>query len=165
MLNFRLQYIYQNFPLIGGVLIKIEKRVIPYTPVIIAFLLLFSFFISFGLFVNSLETNESLQNILFEIVENDPKAQREMSSGEIATFSNEVTNDVLNFTKGVLKYPIYLLGVSTLLSLVALFTMRINKFMSAIILSMAGVLSIFTLLPPVLLFFASNRLFKTASNN
>ncbi|ANU19361.1 hypothetical protein BBI15_03630 [Planococcus plakortidis] len=114
---------------------------------------------------NSLDTNQSIQNVLIEIFENDPKAQREMNPEEITAISEQYTNDILSFVQNALKYPFYLLGIAALLSLVALFTIKLNKYVSALLLLFAGLLSIFTLLPPILLFFASNNLFKTSSQN
>ncbi|WP_257785652.1 DUF4064 domain-containing protein [Planococcus plakortidis] len=131
----------------------------------IAFLLLVILFISTGLLANSLDTNQSIQNVLIEIFENDPKAQREMNPEEITAISEQYTNDILSFVQNALKYPFYLLGIAALLSLVALFTIKLNKYVSALLLLFAGLLSIFTLLPPILLFFASNNLFKTSSQN
>ena len=149
----------------GGIHIETNKRRLPYRLVAISFLLLFILFIGTGFFANSLNTNQTVQNVLIEIFENDPKAQREMSSEEISATSEQFTSDILIFVQKFLKYPFYMLGISALLSLIALFTMKLNKFISALLLSLAGVLSIFTLLPPIFLFFASNNLFKAHQTN
>lgn len=149
----------------GGIHIETNKRRLPYRLVAISFLLLFILFIGTGFFANSLNTNQSLQNVLIEIFENDPKAQREMSSEEISATSEQFTSDILIFVQKFLKYPFYMLGISALLSLITLFTMKLNKFISALLLSLAGLLSIFTLLPPIFLFFASNYLFKAHQTN
>lgn len=149
----------------GGINIETNKRRPPYKPVAISFLLLFILFIGTGFFANSLNTNQTVQNVLIEIFENDPKAQREMSSEEISANSEQFTSEILIFVQKFLKYPFYMLGISALLSLIALFTMKLNKFISALLLSLAGLLSIFTLLPPIFLFFASNNLFKAHRTN
>lgn len=149
----------------GGIHIKTNKKRPPYKLVAFSFLLLFILFIGTGFFSNSLNTNQTVQNVLIEIFENDPKAQREMSSEEISASSEQFTSDILIFVQKFLKYPYYMLGISALLSLIALFTMKFNKIISALLLSLAGVLSIFTLLPPIFLFFASNNLFKAHQTN
>ena len=149
----------------GGINIETNKRRPTYKLVAISFLLLFILFIGTGFFANSLNTNQTVQNVLIEIFENDPKAQREMSSEEISANSEQFTSEILIFVQKFLKYPFYMLGISALLSLFALFTMKLNKFISALLLSLAGLLSIFTLLPPIFLFFASNNLFKAHRTN
>lgn len=70
--------------------------------------------------------------------------------------------DVVEGAKQLLFYPFYLLVASALLSVGGLLTINLNRFVPAVLFSLAGVLSLFTLLPPVLLFFASNRLFATS---
>ncbi|MGM0898189.1 MAG: DUF4064 domain-containing protein [Bacillota bacterium] len=115
-----------------------------------------------GSFIFTIEENRSAQNQLAELFQNDPKVQREMTRTEAQMNSETFATDVLEMTKGLLLYPFYFLIAAVLLSFMGILTVKMNRFIPASLFSLAGVLSIFTILPPVLLFFASNRLFKTS---
>lgn len=149
----------------GGMFIVTERRISPYKLILISSSMLLILLIVLGIFIYSLEKNHLVEGAIVELFENDPKVQREMSGGEARASSKEFANEVIIFAKEILVYPFYMIGLAALLSLFGLFTIRINRFIAAIFLSFAGLLSLFTLLPPILLLFASNNLFKTASEN
>ncbi|XKF85302.1 hypothetical protein LG289_03695 [Planococcus rifietoensis] len=115
-----------------------------------------------GFLIFSFDDNQIAQNQLTELFQNDPKVQREMTRTEAQMNSEIFAADVVEGAKQLLFYPFYLLVVSALLSVGGLLTINLNRFVPAVLFSLAGVLSLFTLLPPVLLFFASNRLFATS---
>lgn len=145
--------------------IATKRRINPYKLILISFSMLLFLSIVSGIFIYSLEENHLVETALVELFENDPKVQREMSGGEAQASSKEFAHEVIVFAKEILIYPFYMMGLAALLSLFALFTIKINRFIAAVFLSFAGLLSLFTLLPPILLLFASNNLFKTTSEN
>ena len=138
----------------------LKRLTTPKSLTLISLLMLVIILVFSGLLLNSLENNEFLRGILINLFENDPKVQRNMINGELAASSIAFVNEVIHFIKEISIYPIYMLGIATLFSLLGFLTIKINKFAAATFLSLAGVLSIFTLVPPILLFFASSNLFK-----
>lgn len=112
------------------------------------------------LFLDSLEKNKMLQSILTEVFEHDAKVQLEMSRGETTITAKEFAENVIFFAEDILMYPFYMIVFSILLGLIGLVATYFHPLISAVFLTLACVLSLFTLVPPVLLFFASNTLQK-----
>lgn len=146
----------------GGLRISTTKLISPTKLGMTSLLLLL---ISSGIVVFlilSLDDSRFAQNQLTELFQNDPKVQREMTHSEAQTNSQVFAADVVEGATQLLFYPFYLLIAASLLSAGGLLTIKMNRFVPAMLFSLAGVLSLFTLLPPVLLFFASSRLFATS---
>ncbi|TWT07715.1 hypothetical protein FQV26_07860 [Planococcus sp. CPCC 101016] len=112
------------------------------------------------IFLNSLEKNQLLHGMLIEVFEHDPKVQLDRSRGDTTITADEFATDLILFAKDILMYPFYLIIFSILFSLMGLITTYVNPMIAVIFLTLAGVLSLFTLLPPILLFLASNTLQK-----
>lgn len=113
-----------------------------------------------GIFLNSLEKNQLLQGMIVEVFEHDPKVQLDRSRGEAVITTDEFATDLILFAKDILMYPFYLIIFSILFSLIGLITTYVHPMIAVIFLTLAGALSLFTLLPPILLFLASNTLQK-----
>lgn len=145
----------------GGLLISITKSFTPAKLGVTSLLLLLIGSGIVGFLILSLDDSRFVQNQLTELFQNDPKVQREMTRPEAQTNSQVFATDVVEVATQLLFYPFYLLIAASLLSAGGLLTIKMNRFVPAMLFSLAGVLSLFTLLPPALLFFASSRLFAT----
>lgn len=98
--------------------------------------------------------------MIVEVFEHDPKVQLDRSRGEAVITTDEFATDLILFAKDILMYPFYLIIFSILFSLIGLITTYVHPMIAVIFLTLAGALSLFTLLPPILLFLASNTLQK-----
>lgn len=114
-----------------------------------------------GLFVNSLERNQWVHELLIEVFQNDSKVKQDMSRGELTVSADEFTGDMILFVEDVLMYPFYMIVFAVFLGLFGFLMMATHPSIAAAFLALAGVLSLFTLIPPVLLFFAANSLVKS----
>ena len=114
--------------------------------------------------MNSLEKNQLIHAVLIEVFQHDSKVQQEMSRGEATVSDEEFAADVLLFAEEVLMYPFNMMVFSIFLSLFGFMMMPTHPSIAAAFLALAGVLSLFTLIPPVLLFIAANSLAKSAGS-
>lgn len=114
-----------------------------------------------GLFVNSLEKNQWVHETLIEVFQNDAKVKQDMSRGEATVSADEFADGMVVFVEDVLMYPFYMLVFAVFLGLFGFLMMATHPSVASAFLALAGVLSLFTLVPPVLLFFAANRLVKS----
>ena len=129
--------------------------------VLLSVLLLVVLLAGSGLFLNSLERNQWVHETLIEVFQNDAKVKQDMSRGEVTVSADEFADDMVVFVEDVLMYPFYMIVFSVFLALFGFLMMATLPTISAAFLALAGVLSLFTLIPPVLLFFAANSLVKS----
>ncbi|PPA70910.1 hypothetical protein [Jeotgalibacillus proteolyticus] len=132
------------------------------TPKIIGFvslLLLVMLIGSSALFAATLDTNSIVKGTIIEAFNQDPKVQRDTASGNMKVSPESFTNDTIDFLQKVSVYPLSLLGAALFLTLIGLITMKFNRGITAILFIIAGIASLFTLIPAILLFFAANKLF------
>ncbi|MGH2317667.1 hypothetical protein ACRC6Q_07840 [Planococcus sp. SE5232] len=112
------------------------------------------------LFLNSLEKNPWVQDKLVELFQNDPKVQLDMTRGEVTVSAEQFADEMILFAEDVLMYPFYMLVFALFCSLFGLVMMATFPSIAAVFLVLAGILSLFTLVPAMLLFFAANSLLK-----
>lgn len=127
----------------------------------LSIILLIALGFGFGLFLNSLGTNQLVQGALIDVFQNDSKVQQDMSRGESTITAEEFAGDVILFAEEVLLYPFYMIVIALFFSLIGLLMIATNPPIAAALFVLAGVFSFFTLVPPLLLFFAAKRLVKT----
>ena len=102
--------------------------------------------------------------MLVEVFEHDSKVQLAMSRGETTITADEFAENVIFFAKDILMYPFYMIVFSILCGLIGLLATYFHPLISAVFLTLAGILSLFTLVPSVLLFCASNTLQKESAH-
>ncbi|MBD8014108.1 hypothetical protein [Planococcus wigleyi] len=129
--------------------------------VLSSILLLVALLAGSGLFVNSLERNQWVHETLIEVFQNDAKVKQDMSRGEVTVSADEFADNMVIFVEDVLMYPFYMLVFAVFLGLFGFLMMATHPSIASAFLALAGVLSLFTLVPPVLLFFAANSLVKS----
>ena len=127
----------------------------------LSIILLIALLAGSGLFVNSLEKNRWVHEILIEVFQNDSKVKQDMSRGEVTISADEFAGDMVLFVEDVLMYPFYMVVFAVFLSLFGFLMMATHPTIAAAFLALAGVLSLFTLVPPALLLFAANSLVKS----
>ena len=127
----------------------------------ISIILLIALVTGSGLFLNSLEKNQWIHEMLIEVFQNDSKVKQDMSRGEATVSADEFAAEMLLFAEEVLMYPFHMMVFSVFLSLFGFMMMPTHPSIAAAFLALAGVLSLFTLIPPVLLFIAANSLVKS----
>lgn len=114
-----------------------------------------------GIFLNSIEKNQWIHEMLIEVFQNDSKVQQDMSRGEATMSADEFASEMLVFAGEGLVYPFHMLVFAVFLSLFGLLMMPTHPSIAAAFLMLGGVLSFFTMVPPVLLFFSANSLVKS----
>lgn len=114
-----------------------------------------------ALSLNSLEKNPWVHDKFVKLFQNDPKVQLDMSRGETTVSADQFAAEMILFAEDVLMYPFYMLVFAVFLSLIGLVMMATHPSIAAVFLVLAGILSLFTLVPAVLLFFAANSLLKS----
>lgn len=117
-----------------------------------------------GLFLSSLEKNQLVHNLLIDVFQHDPKVQQDLSRGEATISAEEFASNAVEFAKEILIYPFFMLITAILLSLVGILTIRIHSSLASSLLALAGVLSLFTFVPAVLLFEASRMIFNATES-
>ena len=127
----------------------------------LAIILLLALLAGSALFMNSLEKNPWVHDKLVEMFQNDPKVQLEMSRGEATVSADQFASETLLFAEEVLRYPFYMIVFAIFFSLFGLVMMSTFPSIASAFLALAGILSLFTLVPAVLLFFAANSLLKS----
>ncbi|MDQ0427530.1 hypothetical protein QOZ98_000355 [Planomicrobium stackebrandtii] len=113
-----------------------------------------------GFFLNSLDRNQLVQNFWVDMFQNDSKIQQDMSRGEATISAEEFASDNTLIAKNVLVIPYYMLIIATVLSLLGFLTIGVNPVVATVFLALAGILSLFTIFPAILLFRASGKLFE-----
>lgn len=119
------------------------------------------FVVGSGFILNSLESNYWVQSILIDVFQNDSKVQQDMSRGEATISAEEFASNAAQFAKEVLIYPFYMMVIASAFSLMGFFTITTKPYIAAGFLALAGILSLFTFIPAILLFFASSILVKS----
>lgn len=111
--------------------------------------------------LNSLEKNPWVHDQLVELFQNDSKVQLDMNRGEVTVSADQFAAEMILFAEDVLIYPFYMIVFAVFFSLFGLVMLSTFPSIAAAFLALASILSLFTLVPPLLLFFTANSLLKS----
>ncbi|WP_142826389.1 hypothetical protein [Planococcus soli] len=114
-----------------------------------------------GFFLNSLDRNQLVQDFWVDMFQNDSKVQQDMSRGEATISAEEFASNNTLIAKNVLVIPYYMLIIAVVLSLIGFLTIGVNPAVATVFLALAGIFSLFTIFPAILLFRASGMLLET----
>lgn len=115
------------------------------------------------MFLNSLEKNQFIHEMLVDVFQSDSKVQQDMSRGEAIMSADEFADEAILFAEETLVYPLYMLEIAVFFSFISLLVLLINPSVAAGFLTVAGIFSFFTLVPPFLLFRAATNLTRSPS--
>lgn len=133
----------------------------PKTLTMIALILLIIIFIASLLFTITLPNNQSMEKAVTRYLENDPKYQRTLDSGETPSISaGEMAAEAMSALQVFFAIPTVYIAIISIIVLIGYTIIPKRPKGAALTLIGAGVLSLATLIIPVLLFIAGGMLRK-----
>ncbi|MFP7476850.1 DUF4064 domain-containing protein [Terribacillus saccharophilus] len=136
----------------------------PKTLTMISFILLVSIFIASLLFTITLPQNQSMEQAVTRYLENDPKYQRTLDSDETpAISSDEMAAETMSALQVFLAIPTVYIAIIAIVVLIGYTIISKRPKGAAFTLFSAGVLSLATIIVPLLLFLAGSMLRKKSA--
>lgn len=133
----------------------------PKTLTMISLILLILLFIACLLFTITLPQNQSMEQAVTRYLENDPKYQRTLDSSETPSFSpGEMAAETMSALQVFFAIPTVYIAIIAIIVLIGYTLISTRPKGAALTLSSAGVLSLATIIIPVLLFIAGAMLRK-----
>ncbi|WP_366248031.1 DUF4064 domain-containing protein [Terribacillus aidingensis] len=136
----------------------------PKTLTMISLILLILLFIACLLFTITLPQNQSMEQAVTRYLENDPKYQRTLDSGETPSICpGEMASETMSALQVFFAIPTIYIAIITIIVLIGYTLISKRPKGAALTLSSAGILSLATVVIPVLLFIAGGMLRKRSA--